>query len=91
MRHWGTPAHWYAGTKTFPAMQAGLIPPGVFEAWADATWATDPDAAKQSPPMLRAPNGVVEDSMNYWVAGKAHSIEGSITTRLRSSFLGHSY
>ena len=40
--------------------KAGLIPPGVFEQWADATWATDPEANKQNPPMLRAPNGVFE-------------------------------
>ena len=28
--------------------QAALIPPGWFEQWADATWATDPEGAKQS-------------------------------------------
>ena len=37
--------------------QAALIPPGWFEQWADATWATDPEGAKQSPPVIRAPNG----------------------------------
>ena len=51
--------------------KADLIPPGVFDAWADATWATDPDSSKQNPPMLRAPNGVAEDNANYWTAGKA--------------------
>ena len=52
--------------KDVPAdKQADLIPPGVFEAWANATWATDPESSKQNPPMLRAPNGVAEDSMNY--------------------------
>jgi pimeloyl-ACP methyl ester carboxylesterase len=59
--------------------QAGLIPPGVFDAWANATWATDPEASKQNPPMLRAPNGVAEDSMNYWSAGKAQYDPGKIT------------
>jgi len=45
--------------KDVPAdKQADLIPPGVFEAWANATWATDPESSKQNPPMLRAPNGV---------------------------------
>src|SRR6201994_1716118 len=44
--------------------QTDLIPAGVFDAWANATWATDPDSAKQNPGMLRAPNGVVEDSRN---------------------------
>lgn len=59
--------------------QANLIPPGVFEAWADATWATDPEASKQNPPALRAPNGVVEDGRNYWSAGKALYDPGKIT------------
>ena len=48
----------------------GLIPPGVFEQWADATWATDPESTKHNPPMLRAPNGVLEDVNNYFAAGK---------------------
>jgi pimeloyl-ACP methyl ester carboxylesterase len=66
--------------KDVPAdKQAGLIPPGVFEAWADATWATDPEASKQNPPMLRAPNGVAEDNSNYWSAGKAQYDPGKIT------------
>jgi len=59
--------------------QADLIPPGVFEAWAAATWATDPESSKQNPPMLRAPNGVIEDSRNYWSAGKAQYDPGKIT------------
>ena len=37
--------------------KAALIPPGWFEQWADATWATDPVGAKQNPPVVRAPNG----------------------------------
>src|ERR1700712_4088605 len=59
--------------------KADLIPPGVFDAWANATWATDPEASKQNPPMLRAPNGVAEDSKNYWSAGKALYDPGKIT------------
>ena len=59
--------------------QADLIPPGVFDAWANATWATDPESAKQNPPMLRAPNGVAEDGRNYWSAGKALYDPGKIT------------
>jgi pimeloyl-ACP methyl ester carboxylesterase len=59
--------------------KATLIPPGVFDAWADATWATDAEAAKHSPPMLRAANGVTEDNRNYWSAGKAQYDPGKIT------------
>ena len=50
--------------------KADLIPPGWFEMWADATFATDPAGAKQTPPVLRAPNGVIQDSRDYWLAGK---------------------
>jgi pimeloyl-ACP methyl ester carboxylesterase len=59
--------------------KADLIPPGVFDAWASATWATDPESPKQNPPMLRAPNGVAEDSALYWSAGKALYDPGKIT------------
>lgn len=51
--------------------KAELIPPGWFDAWADATFATDPLGFKQSPPVLRAPNGVVKDGLEYWASGKA--------------------
>ena len=69
-------ARWLKGVAE--DKQADLIPPGVFDAWADATWATDPEASKHNPPMLRAPNGVVEDSMKYWSAGKALYDPGKI-------------
>lgn len=42
-----------------------LIPSGWFEAWADATFATDPKGGGQT---LRAPNGILLDSSNsYWI------------------------
>lgn len=51
--------------------KADLIPAGWFEAWADATFATDPVGAAHVPPVLRAPNGVVADSREFWKnAGK---------------------
>jgi pimeloyl-ACP methyl ester carboxylesterase len=59
--------------------KAGLIPSGVFDAWIEATWATDPDATKHDPPMLRSPNGVIADALAYWTAGKAHYDPGKIT------------
>ena len=49
---------------------AGLIPAGWFEAWADATWATDPKAKESG--QLRAPNGVIQDVRNYWSANKPY-------------------
>ena len=59
--------------------QADLIPPGWFEAWAEATWATDPDSSKQDPALLRAPNGVVQDLRDYWTAGRPYYDPAAIT------------
>jgi pimeloyl-ACP methyl ester carboxylesterase len=50
------------------AKKADLIPDGWFEQWADATWALDAAGAKQTPPVLRAPNGVLQDFRTYWIA-----------------------
>lgn len=61
-------ARWLKGVPE--DKQAALIPPGWFEQWADATFATDEAGAAQSPPVLRAPNGVVADAQDYWQAGK---------------------
>jgi pimeloyl-ACP methyl ester carboxylesterase len=70
-------ARWLKGVAA--DKQADLIPAGVFDAWADATWATDPESSKQNPGMLRAPNGVMDDSKNYWNAGKPLYDPGKIT------------
>ncbi len=59
--------------------QAALIPPGWFDQWADATWATDPDGAKQNPPVVRAPNGTVADTTEYWSSGKTMYDPAKIT------------
>jgi pimeloyl-ACP methyl ester carboxylesterase len=59
--------------------KADLIPAGWFETWADATWATDPKSADGNPPMLRAPNGILQDSADYWAAGKAYYDPAKVT------------
>jgi pimeloyl-ACP methyl ester carboxylesterase len=41
------------------------------EEWVRATFASDPVGAKANPPFVRAPNGVVLDTREYWSAGKA--------------------
>ncbi len=50
--------------------QAALIPTGWFDAWADATWKTDPKASESG--QLRAPNGVIHDVREFWAAGKPY-------------------
>ncbi len=59
---------WLTGVAE--SKKADLIPAGWFEAWADATFATDPMGAASTPPVLRAPNGVVADSREFWSVGK---------------------
>src|SRR6266516_502653 len=44
--------------------KATLIPAGWFDAWADATWATDPVGAKMNPPVVRARKGVLRSGEN---------------------------
>jgi pimeloyl-ACP methyl ester carboxylesterase len=77
-------ARWLTGVPE--AKRADLIPPGWFEAWAAATIATDPVGSKMNPPMLRAPNGVVQDGRDYWGAGKAVYDPGQIRV---PTFLAH--
>jgi len=43
-----------------------LIPDGVFEAWWNATVATDPLAHNYSPPAIRSPNGIQLDNYEFW-------------------------
>ena len=47
------------------------MPDAWSEEWVRATFASDPVGAKANPPFVRAPNGVVLDSREYWSAGKA--------------------
>jgi pimeloyl-ACP methyl ester carboxylesterase len=68
---------WLKGVA--PDKQHDLIPAGWFEQWAKATLATDPIGAKQAPPLLRAPNGVLKDARAFWLAGKAQYDPGKIT------------
>jgi pimeloyl-ACP methyl ester carboxylesterase len=59
--------------------KAALIPAGWFDQWADATWATDPEGARMNPPVLRAPNGVVQDGLEFFGAGKPYYDPAKIT------------
>ena len=46
-----------------------LIPAGWFDAWADATWSSDPRSSKTG--LLRAPNGIIHDVRTIWMQGKS--------------------
>jgi pimeloyl-ACP methyl ester carboxylesterase len=70
-------ARWYKGVPE--DKQADLIPPGWFDQWQKATWATDPKAASANPPALRAPNGVTQDIRGYYMSGKATYDPSKIT------------
>jgi len=59
--------------------KASLIPAGWFDAWANATWATDAAGAAMDPPVLRAPNRVVQDGLEFFGAGKAYYDPAKIT------------
>jgi pimeloyl-ACP methyl ester carboxylesterase len=59
---------WLAGVPA--EKRAALIPPGWFEHWAGVTWATDPEGQRRNPAALRAPNGVLLDSREFWQAGR---------------------
>jgi pimeloyl-ACP methyl ester carboxylesterase len=48
-----------------------ISPTSWFDTWWQANLATDPIGAKQSPPAVRAPNGVLKDIVDYWGVGKA--------------------
>ncbi len=60
---------WLTGVPE--AKKATLIPKGWFDVWADATWATDPDFGTRKPALLRAPNGILQDSTESWGAKPA--------------------
>jgi pimeloyl-ACP methyl ester carboxylesterase len=70
-------ARWYAGVPE--EKKAANIPASVFKTWADATWATDPDGSRLDPPAIRAPNGVVQDCIETWWAGKPYYDPAKIT------------
>lgn len=68
---------WFTGVPE--DKKDALIPAGWFDAWADATWATDPEGAKANPPVIRAPNGVVADGLDFFGAGKPYYDPTKIT------------
>jgi pimeloyl-ACP methyl ester carboxylesterase len=59
------------GLRGIPPERVQEISPDAwFEQWWAANVATDPDGAKQVPPVVRAPNGILDDLAKYWAQGK---------------------
>jgi pimeloyl-ACP methyl ester carboxylesterase len=68
---------WYTGVPD--DKKEALIPAGFFDAWLAATLASDPMGANMDPPVVRAPNGVVQDGLEHWSAGKPYYDPTQIT------------
>jgi pimeloyl-ACP methyl ester carboxylesterase len=56
-----------------------ILPSGWFDFFADATWATDPLGAQSGQPVMRVPNGALQDLAEYWSAGKPYYDPARIT------------
>ena len=70
-------ARWLTGVPE--DKKATLIPAGWFDQWADAAWADDPVGALEDPPVIRAPNGVLADSAEYWSSNRPYYDPAKIT------------
>ncbi len=56
-----------------------IAPLSSFDAWWAATLATDPQGGNLSPPVVRSPNGVLQDFEEFWAAGRKPAYDaGSI-------------
>ena len=49
---------------------AEISPTEWYEKWWQANLATDPEGAARTPPVVRAPNGVMRDLNDFWAKGK---------------------
>ena len=70
-------ATWYEGVPE--DKRDGLMPARWFDAWIAAIWASDPVGANKDPPVIRAPNGVLQDISEYHGAGRPYYDPAKIT------------
>jgi pimeloyl-ACP methyl ester carboxylesterase len=70
-------ATWYEGVPEHK--RDGLMPPCWFDAWIAAIWASDPVGANKNPPVIHAPNGVLQDICEFHGAGKPYYDPTKIT------------
>jgi len=60
------------GARGIPQDRVEEISPRAwFDKWFDANLATDPQGAAQTPPVVRAPNGVIKDIGEIWSKGRS--------------------
>jgi len=60
------------GVRGIPADKVEDISPRAwFDQWFDANLATDPQGGAQTPPVVRAPNGVIKDIGEIWAKGRS--------------------
>jgi pimeloyl-ACP methyl ester carboxylesterase len=52
--------------------QEEISPSAWFDLWWASNLATDPEGAIRNPPVVRAPNGIIEDLRKYWMMGKPY-------------------
>ncbi len=52
------------------ARREEISPQAWFDKWWEANLASDPAGARQTPPVVRAPNGVLQDITQFWGKGK---------------------
>ena len=62
-----------------PEKQKEILPDAWFDAWWESAVRPDSVGSQQTPPVVRAPNGIIEDLRKYWMSGKPHYDPGQIT------------
>lgn len=72
-----TKDRWLNGVA--PEQREALIPAGWYETWAEATLASDPAGCVLDCPGIRAPNGIIQDSREFWSNGKVIYSPADIT------------
>jgi pimeloyl-ACP methyl ester carboxylesterase len=55
-----------------PERQKEILPDAWFDAWWESAVSPDAVGREQNPPVVRAPNGVIEDLRKYWMSGKPY-------------------
>ncbi len=69
-------------TRWLPGLsddKKAMLTPSSFEALIETAYASDPVGSLMDPPVLRLPNGFIQDFFEYWNAGRAYYDPAKIT------------